>query len=78
MPLPFMDLNDKVLGISPHYGAATTVIGSLKDSIFFCRKLKLYNDIFNAMQLEWNNQQFGMNNTWRIQATINPPEKRSI
>src|ERR1051325_6554056 len=32
---PFVDLSDKALEIPPHFGAATTVFGESKDSIFF-------------------------------------------
>jgi hypothetical protein len=58
--LPFVNLTDNALVISPHYGAATSVFGKLKDSIFFFGgDMGILNDqsrltySFNTTQLEW-------------------------
>ncbi|RIA81751.1 hypothetical protein C1645_836477 [Glomus cerebriforme] len=56
-----VNLNDRALEIPPHYGAATSVFGALKDSVFFfggdMGKLNVPSTLlylFNATQLEWN------------------------
>jgi N-acetylneuraminic acid mutarotase len=58
--LPFIDLTNKASEIPPHYGAATTVFGALKDSIFFFGgDIGKSNDqsrltyLFNATQEKW-------------------------
>jgi hypothetical protein len=58
--LPFVDLTDKALEIPPHFGAATTVFGALKDSIFFFGgEMGKSNDpsrltySFNTTQVKW-------------------------
>src|SRR5436305_14894083 len=58
--LPIINLSDKSLEIPSHYGAASTVFGNLKDSIFlFGGDMGTFNDIsrlsysFNATQLKW-------------------------
>src|SRR5436305_12675915 len=44
--LSFVDLSDKALIIPPHFGAATSVFGALKDSIFlFGGAVNQFNDI---------------------------------
>jgi hypothetical protein len=59
-PLPFVDLTDKALEIPPHWGAATSVFGELKDSIFFFGgNMGKLNDqsrltySFNTTQIKW-------------------------
>src|SRR5688572_18093611 len=58
--LLFIDLSDKALEIPPHFGAATSVFGELKDTIFFFGgNMGKLNDqmrltySFNTTQVKW-------------------------